>query len=320
MDSVPCAYTAHKIRVSQTHILSVLEYGNPEGIPAVFLHGGPGSGCRVSALARVFDLERFRVVAPDQRGAGASTPKGCLEDNTTQHLISDLEAVREQIGINRWLVVGGSWGALLAIAYAQSHPGSVAGIAVRSFFFGDDASVRRAFIDVPELFYPELFRQFIGFLDADERAQPLPAYYRRLLDPDEAVYRPASCMWHDYERALSTISPGSVSLPVNTQDDHRPLPATPRIEAHYFSQGCFLAPGELLDGVERLKGIKGILVQGRCDMLCPPYAAHELSRHWPDAMLVMVDAAGHSQSEPGVESALSDGVCRIAAGFGSCEV
>lgn len=315
MSDEPWPYERHSIPVDAPHMLSVAEYGDPKGAPVVFLHGGPGSGCRAASLSRLFDLKRFRVVAPDQRGAGESAPKGRLEDNTTQHLIADLETVREQLGIDRWLVAGGSWGALLAVAYAQAHPRHVAGLVVRSFFFGDDAAMRRAFIETPRLFYPELYERFVGFLDEDERAEPLSAYYRRLLSPDAAVHAPAAFMWHDYERALSVLNPGSVALPPDSSPDSptgRPLPNTPRVEAHYFSRNSFLEPGELIDKAERLRGIRGVIVQGRYDLLCPPRAAYELLRHWPDAELVVVDAAGHSQTEPGVEEAMRDATRRLA--------
>lgn len=317
--TTPSPIARHSVRVDAPHVLSVVEYGVPGGVPAVFLHGGPGSGCRAAALCRLFDLRRFRVVAPDQRGAGGSEPRGCLEKNTTQHLIADLELVRELLGVERWLVVGGSWGALLAVAYAQAHPQSVAGVAVRSFFFGDAAAMQRAFIDVPKLFYPELYARFVAFLDPGERAQPLASYYRRLLSSDEAVRASAMHMWHDYERALSVLNPGSVVLPTPATgrpegSPDRPMPNTPRMEAHYFSHDSFLEPGQLLNNADKLQGVRGVLVQGRYDLLCPPSAAHELLQRWPDAELRVVDAAGHSQSEPGVEAALSDAIMRLADG------
>lgn len=304
-------YTTHSIQADATHTLAVAEYGNPQGIPVVFLHGGPGSGCRIAMLSALFDPERFRVIAPDQRGAGNSTPKGSLENNTTQHLIADLELIREQLSIPRWLVVGGSWGALLAIAYAQAHPEQVTGIAIRSFFFGDTAAMQRAFIEIPQRLYPDLYEQFVAYLNADEQADPLQAYYRRLLSFDAAVYTPAAYVWHDYERALSVLKPEELTLPVATQDK-RPLPNTPRMEAHYFSNESFLKPGELIANAGKLGGIKGVIVQGRYDLLCPPCASHELLRHWPDGELHMVDAAGHSQSEPGIKNALVRAITRIA--------
>ncbi len=303
---------AHSIRADATHTLAVAEYGNPRGIPVVFLHGGPGSGCRIAALSALFDPKRFRVIAPDQRGAGNSAPKGGLENNTTRHLIADLELIREQLSIPRWLVVGGSWGALLAIAYAQAHPRRVKGIVIRSFFFGDNAAMRRALIEIPQRFYPDLYEQFVACLNADEQADPLRAYYRRLLSDDAAVCAPAAHVWHDYERALSALRPGELTLPLAAQDK-RPLPNTPRMEAHYFSNESFLKPGALIAHAQKLRGIKGVIVQGRYDLLCPPCAAHELLRHWPDGELRMVDAAGHSQSEPGIKDALVQAITHIAS-------
>ncbi len=305
----------HRISVTAPHRLSVKEYGAREGVPAVFLHGGPGSGCRPT-LCRLFDLERFRVIAPDQRGAGDSTPKGCLENNTTQDLVADLETVREYFGIERWLVVGGSWGALLAVAYAEAWPERVSGIVLRSFFLGGSDDLLRAFVTLPQAIYPELYTAFIAHLPEDERAEPLTAYYRRILDPDPAISLPAAYVWHDYERALSELRPEVLpDLAASARaafDKDRPRPATPRMEAHYFSHDCFLRPGQLLDAAGRLGDIPGVIVQSRYDLLCPAVASYALSRRWPRGLVRMVNGAGHSQSEAGVEDALVRAVKSIA--------
>ncbi len=303
-----------RFRAGAVHNLFVSEYGPEDGSPALFLHGGPGSGCR-AALCRLFPAGRFRIIAPDQRGAGESTPKGCLEENTTRRLIADLEMIREKLGIRRWLVVGGSWGALLAVAYAEACPGAVAGIVVRSLFLGTDKELQWAFITGPQTFYPELYEAFTGLLPEHERSAPLSAWYPRILHDDPAIAVPASYAWHDYERALSRLRP---SLPAFPEDlpamggEARALPSTPRMEAHYFSNDCFLEPGQLLDNAHRLADIPGIIVQSRYDLLCPPQTAHALSRRWPASEVLAVEAAGHSQSETGVERAMVQAVETVA--------
>ena len=267
-------------------------------------------------MCRLFDLKRFRVIAPDQRGAGDSTPKACLENNTTQDLIADLETVREYCGIERWLVVGGSWGALLAVAYAETWPERVSGLVLRSFFPGGNDDLLRAFVTLPKAIYPELYAAFIAYLPEDERAEPLAAYYRRILASDPATSRPAVYVWHDYERALSKLRPEVLpDLAASARaalDKDRPHPATPRMEAHYFSHDCFLRRGQLLDGAGRLGDIPGVIVQSRYDLLCPAVAADALSQRWPRSSVRIVNGAGHSQSEAGVEDALVQAVKSIA--------
>lgn len=304
----------YQLPVDPPHTLAIKEYGCKTGIPAVFLHGGPGSGCRPS-LCRLFDLDRFRVIAPDQRGAGESTPQGALEQNTTWHLVEDLELIRRRAGIERWLVVGGSWGALLAVAYAETHPQAVAGIVLRSLFLGTEEELQQAFIKLPQAFYPDLYRAFVALLPEAERQDPLKSCYRRILASDPQVSLPAARTWHNYERALSALEPSLPALPDGLSqwpDLNRPAPATPRMEAHYFSNRCFLEPGRLLKHAPRLAAVRGVIVQSRYDLLCPPANAHRLSRHWPAGKVVVVEAAGHSQSEPGVEKALREAVGSFA--------
>ena len=311
-----CSYS---IETDSPHKLAVKEYGSEDGYPVVFLHGGPGSGCRIG-LCDLFDLERFRVIAPDQRGAGGSTPKGCLEKNETRYLVEDIELIRNSLAIEKWMVVGGSWGALLAIAYAENYPSAVTGIVLRSLFLGDDDEIQRAFIDLPKTFYPELHEIFIGLLPEDERQDPLQAYYKRILDDDPSVSHPAIFVWHDYERAMSVLQlpvstdrilPSELSLDVIGKRDQ--MPATPRMEAHYFSNHCFLSPGLLLKKADCLHNIPGIIVQARYDLLCPPQTAHSLARRWPYSRVVTVEKAGHSQSEAGITEATRRAVAALVS-------
>jgi proline iminopeptidase len=251
---------------------------------------------------RLFDQTRFRAVLFDQRGAGRSRYEERFRANTTDHLVADIELIRETLGIERWIVVGGSWGATLALAYAERHPDRVLGILMRAVFLATRAELEWAFIGGPARFRPELLADFLGFLPEAERAAPLEAYYRRILDPDPEVHGPASLMWHDYERILSEIKPSASRLTARPAGQR--LPSSPFLEAHYFSHDAFLGPDELAANAHRLPGIPGAIVQSRLDMLCPPAAAHRIAAAWPDVRLEYVEAAGHSQGDPGVTEAL----------------
>ena len=289
------------IEVDEQHALYVEQVGNADGIPAVFLHGGPGSGCQ-PAHRGLFDPARFRAVLFDQRGAGRSTPRRCLQHNTTQHLIADLECIRETLGIERWMVVGGSWGALLAVTYAEAHPSRVTGLVLRAVFLGTAREIEWAFVRGPQTFCPELWRAFVGLLPASEREHPLRAYGTRLMDPDPKIHGPAAAVWHDYERALSVLQPGSLSLPgsLTPETFAGAVPSTPFFEWHYIANDFFLTPAQLLADAGRLAGIPGIIVQGRYDLLCPPRTAHALAERWPDCELRIVEGAGHSLSEQAI--------------------
>lgn len=298
-------FDSRHIAVGDGHEVYVEQVGRPDGIPAVFLHGGPGSGAQ-PAHRGLFDRERFRAVLTDQRGAGRSRPKGSRVANTTQHLVADLELIRETLGIHRWLVVGGSWGATLALAYAEAHPERVAGIVLRAVFLGTRAELEWAFIDGPRRLRPDLYGDFVSLLDDAERADPLNAYYRRILDPDPLVHGPAAWAWHDTERVLSQAAPASPRVTVRQprQAAAGVLPSTPFMEAHYFAQDCFMQPDQLLAHAGRLAGIPGRIVQGRYDLLCPPSTSAALAAAWPDATVRIVENAGHAMSEPGITEAV----------------
>ena len=306
-------FATHQLVVDPPHVLYAEESGNRSGQPVVFLHGGPGSGAQ-AVQRQLFDPKRFRIIIFDQRGSGRSVPRGCLEANTTQHLIADMEIIRRHLGLESWAVVGGSWGALLAIAYAQAHPQRVNGVVVRALFLGSREEVDWAFRRGPATFYPELWRQFCEAFPESERADPLAACGARLLSGDTEVRTAAAWLWHDYERTLSVLRPASLELPRlgdPTALDRRPLPNTPILEWHYLRHDCFLAPGQLLGQAERLHGIPGAIVQGRYDMLCPPKTAHQLCRLWPEASVCMVEASGHSASDPGTTEALLEAIAAL---------
>jgi proline iminopeptidase len=306
--------TSQWLPVGDGHEIYVETVGRTDGIPAVYLHGGPGSGCQPDHR-RLFDPERFHAVLFDQRGAGRSRPKGRRDANTLPHLIADMEMIREKFGIPRWMIVGGSWGATLALAYAQAHPDRVTGIVLRATFLGTRSELEGAFLDVLPRFYPDLSEDFLGVLPREDRAQPLDAYWRRILDPDPAVHGPAARAWHDTERILSEHTSERVRLDLASLTSTRALPSTPFMEAHYFQNDCFMTPDQLLAEAGKLTAIPGIIVQGRYDLLCPPATAHALGAAWPEAEVRVVAGAGHSLYDPGIRNAVMKAIADMASKF-----
>ncbi len=295
------------------HQIWVAALGDPNGIPAVFLHGGPGGGCQPSN-ANLFDPQRFFTVLFDQRGAGRSLPRGGLQANTTAHLIADIERLREHFGVQKWLVVGGSWGATLALAYAQAHRERVTGLVLRAVFLGTAAELDWAFGTGLRTFYPALYEDFLAALPQDERHDPLPAYYRRILDPDPVIHMPAALAWHDTERVLSEVAPTQTRLSI-LPDRSRPNSAF--VEAHYFQNDCFLGQSGLLENAHKLRGIPGVIVQGRYDLLCPPATSFALAQAWPQADIVMAEVSGHSLQHPAVHHHVKAAIARFRGdGFG----
>jgi proline iminopeptidase len=298
--------------VGDGHELYVESVGHAGGIPAVYLHGGPGSGCQPDHR-RLFDPERFHTVLFDQRGCGRSRPKGTQESNTLPHLIADMEVIRDRFGFETWIVVGGSWGATLALAYAQAHPERVSGLVLRATFLGTTAEVETAFTTMLSRFYPDLHDDFLQVLPEQERGQPVPAYFRRILDPDPMVHIPAARAWHDTERALSEMTPARPRLERAQLNASRSLPTTPFMEAHYFIHDCFMRPNQLLDEAGRLADIPGIIVQGRYDLLCPPATSQALAARWPRAEVRIVEGAGHTLYDPGVRDAVMKAIADLAS-------
>ncbi len=294
--------------VGDGHELYVESVGT--GLPVVFLHGGPGSGCRPEQRG-LFDPTRFRTTFFDQRGAGRSRPYRGLAANTTDHLIADIEAIRVAQGVERWIVVGGSWGATLAIAYAERHPERVAGLVLRAVFLGTRAELDWAFLQGPRQFRPGLLTDFLSILTPAEREDPLAAYWRRILDPDPAVHTKAHWIWHDTERVLSEAAPAVTRVAL---DRNWPisLPATPLFEAHYFSHDSFLRPDQLVREAGHLAEIPGIMVQGRYDLLCPPGGSAALAAAWPRSHVVIVEKAGHAMNEIGIREALVAALDEVA--------
>jgi len=304
--------TSEQLIVGDGHDLYVESVGRAGGIPAVYLHGGPGSGCQPDHR-RLFDPERFHAVLYDQRGCGRSRPKGGRENNTLPHLIADMEMIREKFGFERWMVVGGSWGATLALAYAQAHPARVSGVVLRATFLGTYDEIEQGFCQRLPCFYPGLSEDFLSPLPEEERSRPLDAYWRRILDADPAVHAPAARAWHDAERILSEHTPSRTRLDLAAVKSGGTLPATPFMEAHYFVNDCFMRPNQIIEEAEKLAGIPGIIVQGRYDLLCPPATSQALAARWPDSEIRIVEGSGHTLYDPGVRNAVMKAIADIAS-------
>ena len=299
-------FDARMLDVGDGHWIYVEEVGRRDGVPALFLHGGPGSGAQHWHRS-LFDPKRHHAFLLDQRGAGRSHPYLSIEANTTAHLVADIERIRDHFAIDSWLVVGGSWGSTLALAYAETHPDRVSGLVLRAVFLGTAEEARWAFVEGPKRFRPELYADFVALLPEEERADPLQAYLDRLADPDRSVHGPAARAWNAYERALSQLAPAQTHLAPGSVAEGR-LPPTPFVEAHYIRSDFFLKPGQLLRNAHRLDGIPGVIVQGRYDLLCPPRSAYALSEAWPDGRLQVMESVGHCMSEPGVADAMAEAV------------
>jgi proline iminopeptidase len=296
-------FDSFRIRVSGLHEIHVEQAGNPEGRPVVFFHGGPGAG--ISPLhRRFFDPSFWRVVLFDQRGSGRSTPLGEVRENTTADLVADAELIRERLGIGKWLVFGGSWGSTLGLAYAEAHPERCTGLILRGIFLSRKAEVHWTFGGGAQRIFPDGWAEFLSVLDEAEKSDVLAAYHRRLSSGDPAVRKRAALAWNRWEELASHLV---ANLAPVAEEDVPTEVALARIEAHYFVNGAFLSPDDqLLRDVEKIRHLRGVIVQGRYDMVCPAVSAWDLHAAWPGSRLVLVPAAGHSADEPGIVSALVD--------------
>jgi proline iminopeptidase len=286
-----------RLRVDSIHEVYFEQYGNPNGKPALFVHGGPGGGT-TPAQARFWDPTRYRIVLFDQRGCGRSTPHASLEQNTTWDLVADMEALRTHLGIPRWQVFGGSWGSTLALAYAQRHPERVTELVLRGIFtlrrreldwFYQDGGASRIF--------PDAWEQYLAPIPLEERSDMMQAYYKRLTGPDAAVRVQAAKAWSLWEAVTSTLRPSPEMKASMGKDDF--ALAFARIECHYFVNGGFFErESQLLEDAPRIRHIPGVIVQGRYDVVCPMETAWALHRAWPEAELYVAQTSGHSAFEP----------------------
>ena len=285
--------------VGDGHSVYVEESGNPRGVPVVVLHGGPGGGSS-PMMRRFFDPEHYRIVLFDQRGCGRSRPHASVEANTTQHLLADIERIRTTLGIGRWIVFGGSWGATLALAYAQAHPARVTWLVLRGVFLGTRDELDWFYGGGAGRFFPEFWSRFVDPIPEDERGDLIGAYRQRLFSGVFAQETRFARLWSDWENALATVEPRGF---FDTPADY--ARAFARLENHYFSNGCFLGrDGQLLGDLWRMAGVRGTIVQGQYDMICPPVTAWTLHRAWPGSALRIVPMAGHALSEPGITAEL----------------
>jgi proline iminopeptidase len=293
-------YRTGRFPLDSRHTMYWEESGNPKGMPALFLHGGPGAGA-TPVHRRFFDPAHWRIVIYDQRGGGRSTPLGEVTDNSPAHLVADVELLRRELGIERWLVFGGSWGSTLALLYAEAHPERCLGLILRGIFLARPAEIDWFLYGLSAVF-PEAWRAFSGFIPEAERGDLLAAYHRRLVDPDPRIHMPAARAWSLYEGACSTLLPNPETIAAFGED--RLALGLARIEAHFFTHYLFGGDDDLVTRVDRIRHLPASIVQGRYDMVCPVRSADELARAWPEAHYIVVPDAGHSAMEPGIREQL----------------
>lgn len=294
-------YASGHLDVGGGHLVYWELCGNPGGMPAVFLHGGPGGGCSPDHR-RLFDPQRYTVLLFDQRGCGRSRPHASLEANTTWHLVEDIERLRVKLGIDRWLVFGGSWGSALALAYAETHTDRVSGLILRGIFTLRRAELHWFYQEGASWLFPDLWEGFLAPIPEDERGDLIAAYRKRLTDPDPAVQIKAARAWSLWEGQTVTLLPNAALKGQHGNTDY--ARAFARIENHYFVHGGFLEEGQLIRDAGRLKDIPGVIIQGRYDACTPIRTAWDLHRAWPEARFIVVPDAGHAFDEPGVLDAL----------------
>jgi proline iminopeptidase len=294
-------YVTHTFAVDGGHRLHVEECGSDEGIPVLFLHGGPGAGCEPYHRC-FFDPNRYHIVLFDQRGCGRSSPHAELANNTTDQLIKDMELIRERLGIERWLLFGGSWGSTLALAYAQRHPERVTGLVLRGIFLCRREEIQWFYQEGASRIFPDYWQDFIAPIPEEERHDLLSAYHARLTGSDEVARMAAAKAWSIWEGRTASLLPNR-AIVKQLGSPHTAL-SMARIECHYFMNDAFLEPNQLLAEAHRMAEIPGIIIQGRYDLICPMQSAWELHQAWPKGELKVIPDAGHSAMEAGIRSAL----------------
>ena len=295
------SYKEFHLEVSGGHQLWVAEYGNPQGLPAVFLHGGPGSGCE-SYHPRFFNPDKYRIILIDQRGSGKSRPHASLKENTTNHLIDDLETLRSHLSIEKWVVFGGSWGSTLALVYAETHPERVLGLVLRGIFLCRPMDIEWFYQKGASAIFPEYWENYVSLIPEDERGNMVAAYYKRLTCDDESTRIKAAKEWSIWEGRTSTLQPK------NSVTDHfgneQVALSLARIECHYFMHDSFLSPNQIVKNAYKLEEIPGYIVHGRYDVVCPMTQAFELHQSWKQANFYIAPNSGHSATEPEIVNAL----------------
>lgn len=293
-------YRTGTLAVDELHTLYWEECGNPDGQPVLFLHGGPGAGTSPSHR-RFFDPAHYRIVLFDQRGAGKSTPLGEYHNNTTPLLIEDIEKIRVMLGIQQWLVFGGSWGSTLALAYGEAHPERCLGFVLRGIFLCTKKEVDW-FVNGMGYFYPEIHQRFAEAIPVEERGDLLQAYVKRLFCDDPAIYMEAARNWSRYEGSCLFLKPQAEAI-ASFESDEVSL-GIGRLEAHYMQHGAFMDDDALIRNIAKIRHLPAVIVQGRYDVICPPVSAYRLHQAWPEAAYHVIGDAGHAAMEPGIASAL----------------
>jgi len=294
-------YVSHHLQVDGLHSLYIEECGNPAGLPVVFLHGGPGAGC-APYHRRYFDPNIYRIILFDQRGCGKSTPHASLEENTSWHLVADIEMIRKHLNIDKWVVFGGSWGSTLGLLYAQTHPDSVSGLILRGIFLARDKDVQWFYQEGTSRLFPDHWQNFIKPIAESERCDMVTAYHRQLTGDNEIQQLRAAKAWSIWEGVTATLQTDQ-DVVSSFSNSHTAL-SVARIECHYFMNKCWLEPNQLISNIDKIRHIPGYIVQGRYDVICPVEQAWELASAWPEAKLSIIGDAGHAIVEPGITSAL----------------
>lgn len=294
-------YVNHSLAVEPPHVLYIEECGNPDGLPVVFVHGGPGSGCE-AYHRRFFDPEVYRIILFDQRGSGKSSPHAELQGNTSQALVADMETIREHLGVDQWVLFGGSWGSTLSLLYAETHPERVLGLILRGIFLCRRREIDWFYQQGASRIFPDAWQEFLKPIPEAERHDMVSAYYIRLTGDDELARMAAAKAWSYWEGRTATLKQNKAVLD-HFGSTHTAL-SLARIECHYFMNNAFLEDDQLLRDAHKLKDIPGVIVQGRYDMICPMESAWALHRAWPEAEFHIIPDAGHAASEPGIINAL----------------
>ncbi|MCK5336825.1 MAG: prolyl aminopeptidase [Gammaproteobacteria bacterium] len=294
-------YHQQFLRVDEHHRLYLEESGNPDGIPVVFLHGGPGANSD-AMHRRFFDPKKYRIILFDQRGCGQSIPHASLQDNTSQDLVDDLERIRAALEIKQWVVFGGSWGSTLALLYSQAHPANVLALVVRGIFLCRNEDVQWFYQQGTSALFPEYWQDFIAPIPESERGDMIKAYYQVLTGSDEVAKMRAAEAWSVWEGRTACLQTNDAVVDYFS-DPHVAL-SVARIEAHYFVNNSFLQPNQILNNADKLKEIPGYIVHGRYDVICPAQQAWALHQAWPESELNMIEDAGHAVSEPGITQRL----------------